>query len=274
MKRFSYILLIALLCANSLFAQDGGGIDEYDAYTLTVQARLSQFNSDMQELCSHIATASSAGIVDLKRNFNSLDIRWNTYCNAQQGYIADKEQLLAIVAQYQQTRQMVLDSIDHCSMRLNAETVFNEAFGFMTSKLTEYDALIKKCDKLSLSEKTAPQLERLQASEQLTFNDITVRYQSAKQAVVTNPSLAGREQALDNLYLDLSSRSGQVQDAKYKPFIERIKDYLLGFAAVAIVLMFVSMIQNKIVATKQMRESLKKLKEQYIKEGQDDIPSI
>lgn len=274
MRRIFNILVLVFAIPSLLYAQDNGGMDDYDAYTLTVQTRLSQFNSDMMELCSHVATASSAGIIDLKRNFNSLDVRWNTYCNAQQGYIADKETLLAIVAQYQQTRQMVLDSIDHCSLRLNAETVFNDALTFMNSKLPEYDALIRKCGKLSLSEKTAPQLERLQTSEQLTFSDITAKYQSAKEAVTLNPSLKSKEQQLDNLYLDLSAKSGQVQEAKYKPFIERIKDYLLGFAAVAILLMFVSMIQNKIVATKQMKESLKKLKEQYIKEGQDDIPSI
>lgn len=249
-------------------------MDDYDAYTLTVQARLQQFLVDMQDLCSHVATASSAGMVDIKRNFNSLDVRWNTYCTAQQGYIADKEVLLSIVAQYQQIRQMTLDSIDHCSVRIDSEVLFSDNYAFMLAKSSEYEALINKCQKLTATEKTAPQLERLQASEQLMFADITARYQAAKQAVITNQSLKGKEADLDNLYLDLSAKSSKVQEAKYKPFMERIKDYLLGFAAVAIVLMFVSMIQNKIVATKQMKESLKKLKEQYIKEGQDDIPSI
>lgn len=273
MKRLISILIILVVVAVSSVAQEGV-VDDYDAYTLAVEARLAQFNADMEELGSYVGTASSAGIVDLKRNFNSLDVRWNTYCSAQQGYIADKEVLLAIVAQYQQTRQMVSDSIDHCSKRLNAEKLFGEVQAFMLSELPEYDALLRKCLKFSATDKTAPQLERLQASEQLLFNEITTKYLSAKEAVTLNSSLKNKEQALDELYLDLSTKSAEVQAAQYKPFIERIKDYLLGIAAVALVLMFVSMIQNKIVATKQMKESLKKLKEQYIKDGQDEIPSI
>ena len=248
--------------------------DDYEAYTLVVQNRLVQFHSDMVDISTHIATASAAGIGDLQRSFNSLDVRWNTYCTAQQGYIADREELLAIVAQYQQTRQMVADSLENCRARLLAADHFNAAIRFMQDKLADYDRIQRRCDNLAMTQQTAEQLERVKAAEQLTFGEITERYQQAKSAVDLNPALKKEEQQLDELYLDLSTRSEHVQATVYKSLIEKAKDYLLGIAAVAIVLMFVSMLQNKIQATKQMRESMKRLKEQYIKEGQDDIPSI
>ncbi len=264
------IILTLLFLSLPVAAQN----DEYAAYALTVQSRLQQYCNNMQEISGYIASASSAGLKDLQHTFNSLDVRWNTYCSAQQGYIADNELMLALVAQYQQLRQMVSDSLAHVGMRIEAVRVFEDAEKFLSDKKADYDKLMSKCEKLAVTQQTAPQLERVQASEKLLFSEVSNHYQRAKDAISQNPSLKVKEEELDNLYLDLSSSSEKIQEIKYKPFIQRIKDYLLGFAAVAILLMFFSMLQNKIAAAKQMRESLKKVKEQYIKDGLDDIPSI
>ena len=59
----------------------------------------------------------------------------------------------------------------------------------------------------------------------------------------------------------------------YKPLIERVKDYLLGFAAVAVLMMFVSMLQNKIAAAKQMKESARQMRD-ALKKNNDDMPCI
>jgi hypothetical protein len=80
-------------------------------------------------------------------------------------------------------------------------------------------------------------------------------------------------QKLEERYIELKALSDSIQAAEYKPFIERIKDYLLSFAAVAIILMFVNMVQAKIQAYKQLKKST----EDYIKAvrgGDDEIPSI
>lgn len=263
------ILILLLFLFHAVHAQD-----DYDGYAISVQLRLQQFYDDLEQISTSIASASPTGIENLQGRFNSLDIRWNTYYSAQQVYIAENENMLSLVARYQELHGVVSDSLANTRLRLDAVKIFDETKAFLISKVPEYDVLVNKCEKLALTNKTASQLERFKTAEQLTFAKVTLQYQKGKDAIATNPSLQSREDELDNLYLDISSRSEKVQQAQYKPFMERIKDYLLGFAIVALAIMFVSMIQNKIVATKQMRESLKKLKEQYIKNGEDDIPTI
>ena len=60
---------------------------------------------------------------------------------------------------------------------------------------------------------------------------------------------------------------------QYKPLIQRVKDWLVSFAAVAMLLMFFNMMQGKIQAAKQMKENMKKMQEQLHK-NDDEIPSI
>ncbi len=264
------VILILLLSLSLVVRAQ----DDYDEYAVSIQLRLQQFYDDLERISTSIASASPTSIDNLQNRFNSLDIRWNTYYAAQQVYIAENENMLSLVARYQELHDVVSDSLANTSLRLDAVKIFDETMAFLTAKIPEYDALVSKCEKLALTDKTAPQLERVKASEQLMFAKVTAQYQKGKDAIAINTSLQKREDELDNLYLDISSRSEKIQQAQYKPFMERIKDYLLGFAIVALAIMFISMIQNKIVATKQMRESLKKLKEQYIKNGEDDIPTI
>jgi hypothetical protein len=59
---------------------------------------------------------------------------------------------------------------------------------------------------------------------------------------------------------------------EYKPFIQRIKDYLLGLAAVAILMMFVNLLSQKLKQLKAAREQAKKMKESMM--GQKEYPTI
>ena len=78
---------------------------------------------------------------------------------------------------------------------------------------------------------------------------------------------------ITNNYIELKNLSEQIQAAEYKPLFERIKDYLFGLAAVAIVLMFINMIQAKIKAYKQVKETAKKM-EKYRQQTDNEYPSI
>ena len=73
--------------------------------------------------------------------------------------------------------------------------------------------------------------------------------------------------------MEVMTNSEKIQKAEYKPFMERIKDYLMSFAAVAIILMFFNMIQAKIQAYKQMRKSAEEYKK-MLQGGDDEYPSI
>lgn len=59
----------------------------------------------------------------------------------------------------------------------------------------------------------------------------------------------------------MSGVSAKIQEMVYKPLIQRVKDYLLGFAAVSIVLLFFNFMISKFQAWKKMRESMKQMKE-------------
>lgn len=67
--------------------------------------------------------------------------------------------------------------------------------------------------------------------------------------------------------------SDKIQALEYKPWFQRIKDYLFGLAAVSMILLFVNALQSKIQMLKQTRENAKKLKQMQNKE-EDDYPSI
>ena len=79
-------------------------------------------------------------------------------------------------------------------------------------------------------------------------------------------------EAIDNKYFQLQSVSAKIQTIEYKPFIQRIKDYLIGLAAVAILLMFFNLLNAKIKTLKAARDQAKKMKDMM--DGQHNYPTI
>ena len=78
----------------------------------------------------------------------------------------------------------------------------------------------------------------------------------------------------ENIIEDVFSLlSEKIQALEYKPLLERIKDYLYSLAAVAMILLFLNMVQAKIKALKQARENAKKLREMMNNE-ESDYPTI
>jgi Tfp pilus assembly protein PilO len=118
----------------------------------------------------------------------------------------------------------------------------------------------------------APRLEALKAKEQLKFADVQSNYDKAKEAVAVFPGLSKRMEKIETRYIQLKSMSGKIQEMAYKPFIERIKDYLLGFAAVAILLMFANLAMSRLKSIKQARDQAKKLRDTL--QGKQDYPTI
>ena len=61
---------------------------------------------------------------------------------------------------------------------------------------------------------------------------------------------------------------------EYKSPIERAKDYLMGVAYVAVILIFINMVTTKLQAAKKAREMLKKQKDLLNKNNNEDYPTI
>jgi hypothetical protein len=78
--------------------------------------------------------------------------------------------------------------------------------------------------------------------------------------------------AMENKVFELQTVSAKIQEMAYKPFIQRVKDYLMGLACVAILLMGLNLLKSKLAQVKQARDQAKKMKEMM--NGQHNYPTI
>jgi hypothetical protein len=78
---------------------------------------------------------------------------------------------------------------------------------------------------------------------------------------------------LENKYIELKVVSGKIQEAAFKPFLERVKDWLISLAAVAIVLMFANLVITRIKTAQKAMAMAKKMKN-MMGGGMQDYPTI
>ena len=73
----------------------------------------------------------------------------------------------------------------------------------------------------------------------------------------------------------MKSVSEKVQALEYQPFIQRVKDYVLGLACVAVILLFLNGMLTKFKAYREKVASLKKYNEMLKNNGKDtSYPTI
>ena len=256
------------------------------ALILEIKSRLSQFSDDFQQLqMAENMSLDPDAKLDVNKNFvsvlegriktynqryNSLDVMWTTYTQAQQMDIANDEDLMTMVANIEAKKQSVKDTLDAKTEMVKAISDFVEADQFIMSQVNVYKKLYKRAFKLSLLKKLAPQLEKAKAREQLVFEKLQASYNSAKAATELVPSLQPRMNVLDEQFVVMKSVSEKVQALEYKPLFQRVKDYIMGLAAVAIILLFVSMMITKYKAYKDKVANLKKVNEIMNKQGKDN----
>lgn len=214
----------------------------------------------------------SERIKSLSSALNSFSTRWDTYSAAQQVYIADNDSLLNRVAVIQQMRQIVTDTLALRQQQRDQLVAFSTAEKFIWGQDKNYRQLYKKAVEYSVSSKLAPRLEKVKAAEQTLTADVNKYYSQAKEASTTFPGLQLRMEAMENKVFELQSVSAKIQDMAYKPFIQRIKDYLMGLACVAILLMGLNLLKSKLAQVKQLRAQAKKMKEMM--NGQHNYPTI
>jgi hypothetical protein len=208
----------------------------------------------------------------LSAALNSFSTRWDTYSAAQQVYIADNDSLLNRVAVIQQMRQAVTDTLALRQQQRDQLTAFSTAEKFIWGQDKNYRQLYQKALQYSLTPKLAAQLEKVKAEEQALTADVDKYYSQAKEAAAAFPGLEIRMKAMETKFFELQTVSAKIQEMAYKPFIQRIKDYLMGLAAVAIVLMFLNLLKSKMKLIKQGREQAQKMK--GMMNGQHNYPTI
>ena len=176
------------------------------------------------------------------------------------------------VAVIQQMRQAVTDTLAARQQQRDQLVAFSTAERFIWSQDKNYRQLYKKAVQYSVSSKLAAQLEKVKAEEQALTADVNKYYSQAKDAATTFPGLELRMTAMENKVFELQTVSAKIQEMAYKPFIQRIKDYLLGLACVAILLMGLNLLKSKLAQVKQARDQAKKMKEMM--KGQHNYPTI
>lgn len=285
------ILLMIFLTALPMtgWAQDGMTTDEeLDSISADITERMLLFQEEVMQLhalsrfrvdidmdmplTEPLLDVVGDRIRALNAALNSFTVRWNTYSQAQQVYVADNDDLLNKVAQIQQIRQAVADSMTARQQQYDQLTAFCKAEQMIYGNDKTYRQLYKQAAQLSLSPKLAGRLEKVKAEEQALFADIQTNYAQAKTAAEAFPGLKLRMKGMDNKFFELQSVSTKIQEMAYKPFIQRIKDYLFGLAAVAILLLFFNLMSSKLKVIKQARDKAKSLKD--MASGQHNYPTI
>ena len=259
---------------------------EEKALKLEIESRLSQFSDDFQQLQmvgsmsldpdaklginKNFVSVLEGRMNTYNQRYNSLDVMWTTYTQAQQMDIANDEDLMAMVANIEALKKSVKDTLDAKAGMVKAVSDFVQADQFIMSQVNVYKKLYERAFKLSLLKKLAPQLEKAKAREQLVFEKLQASYNSAKAATELVPSLQPRMNVVDEQFVVMKSVSEKVQALEYKPLFQRVKDYIMGLAAVAIILLFVSMMLTKYKAYKDKVANLKKVNEMMNKQGKDN----
>lgn len=240
---------------------------------MEIAARLNQFSDDLNQLmavgkvnlsvdCMYgiprtVVEAMEQRMQSMNQEYNKIDVKWNTYYQAQQMDIANSEDLMSMVATIEGLKQSVKDTLDAKTEAVESIAKFAAADQFILSQVNVYKNIYQKAFKLSLVQKLAPQLEKVKAKEQVLFTDLQTHYDEAKAATVVVPSLSPRMQTLDQQFVVMKSVSEKVQALEYKPLFQRVKDYVLGLAAVAIILMFINGMVAKFNAYKAKAASMK-----------------
>ena len=210
----------------------------------------------------------------LERNLKSLDVRWNSYYAVTQWEISQDEGLMGVVDRFLQLKQEASDSLAVRCLMLQSLQDYIDAKAYMAGLDSTYNRMGKKAFELSLTARGAPLLEKSKKKEALLFATVQEKFYKAREAgryhLLSNAAM----EELEDLYVSLKSKSDTIQAMKYQPLISRIKDYLIGGAALAVLLMFLNMVRSKIKTARQLKENMKKYKDTLKRNGQDEYPTI
>ena len=288
MKREIGLLVIWLWWPLAMLAQTMADDETYfSAYDL--EFRVLQFQEDLDELhlrstqrldidfddpmSEGLLQSLSANITTMEESMQSYAARWDTFMNVAQNHIAMDDSLLNKVGEVQAFQQTVNQSIVNLRQQFDQIVAFNRAEAFVFGQDSVYSSLYKKARALTLSAKMQAQLEKVKAAEQLVFADVQKHYDEAKQTIESFPQLQLRMERLENKYIELKVVSGKIQEAAFKPFLERVKDWLISLAAVAIVLMFANLVITRIKTAQKAMAMAKKMKN-MMGGGMQDYPTI
>lgn len=276
-KRLPLALLL-LIWALFLCPDLSGQNEQEEAFIdetklLEIESRMLYFYDQIEEIAQKVDLFAPEDLAKVSQQVSAIDSKWDVYYQSRQAEIANDDSLLQIVANYQLAKQGLLDSIAYKTRYFDAQARFGQAESLIASQDSTYKQLYETALGYSLLKQLAPQLETLKGKEQLLFADIQQQYETAKGLAGEFGELRPRLEKIEENYITLKNSSEKIQALEYKPLFQKIKDYLYGLAAVAMILMFLNMAQAKIKMIKQARENARKMSEMMNKD-ENDYPTI
>lgn len=285
-----YILPLLCCLVIPLAAQE---MTEDQQYALQVQAEMSvqlnKLTSELDILAEEtqkqltitdrdIRNANSVRILEarvqsLDRRMQALNVRWDAFNATYLVTLTENDTLMERMTQAQLLKQTLTDTIAAQQTKCQTIKDFIAAEQLISRQDTIYHKLYQQAFRLSFVQKLAPQLEKLKAQEQAHFIPIQEAYDKAKTASETVPQLKARTDRLNERFYAIKAQSDKIQQMKYMPLIQRFKDYLLGLACVAVLIMLFNNVMTKVQAAKQKKEALQKQAE-MLKKQQNDYPTI
>lgn len=209
----------------------------------------------------------------LNQRMQALNVKWDAFNASYLGFISENDTLMELMTQAQLLKQSLTDTIAAQQSRCSAIRDFMEAESLITAQDSIYQRVYKQAYALSFVQKLGPKLEKLKAREQLHFAEIQASYDKAKAAADLVPQLQPRATILNDRYYSIKNKSEQIQQMKYMPLIQRFKDYLMGLASIAVIMLLFNNLTAKWKAAKEKKEAIKKQAE-LLKQQQNDYPTI
>lgn len=268
------LCLCIILSCTSVSGQDEQTTFADKMHLLETEERMLYFYQELKDISARLGQCKTIEeLAGTNKQVTAIDAKWNTYYQSRQIEIAEDDSLLQIVADYQLAKQNLLDSIAFRKHIIDARKEFTEAEIFFQKQDSSYAQLYKTALELSLVQALTPKLEKMKGKEQLLFAEAQGHYDTVKSLTEEFSEFLPRFQAIEEKFIEMKNTSEKIQALEYKPWLERIKDYLYSLAAVAMILLFLNMVQAKIKALKQARENAKKLREMMNNE-ESDYPTI
>lgn len=266
-----FVLVVAALSAIlPVYAQSFAEIENEERLT----KELKLFGKDLKKIQQMQDKARK--LTDIENIENELihyDLNFETFLQTDGKNIQNSRNLTAALLELKAAREAFSQSLEKKKQSIAGIETFSKAEAFISAQDTVYVALYKEARKYSLTSKTGKFLAKVKSREAILTAKVEQSYSTAFAAAESIPELKERLGRLEEEYAEMMSLSEKIQSAQYKPFIQRIKDYLMSFAAIAVILMFFSMLQTRIATARQMRANMKKMKETLKKED-DNIPTL
>lgn len=242
-------------------------------------AQIAQISEDMTayivevlDVEAYIATASPEDIQMLKMRMESVDVRWQAYTQVEMMEITASPVLVDLLSQYKMAFVATSDSLANQQRRMDALRTFNQSAAYIMQSRTKYNDLSNKALEYSLVKQTEAQLANVKAQEAILMTQVNKHLQEAVEAASFSDEAKLKLPELQQQYVEIKVLSEKIQQAVYKPWLERVKDYVLTFAGIAIILIFINFIITKIKALKQARDLARKYKDML--SDNDDYPTI